>query len=332
MSLTENRSHSENKNHFKKFKIIQSKSNQSIIKERNSREESKLKIGFNHLLKSNKNLTIETLNDKPSKIKTNIIFIRQFNSLRNNNRFYLEKVNNINIPNKKEFNNILTDPQNNPTISLFNSNFKPIEFSNKNLLRNKGIFLENKILKINNKYKDFDNSSNNIIKKVFNEKIPIKINNNKYKNIKIPKEKLTSTQSNFYYNKPQILSGYKEFLTKYKVSNLPTLVNSISNTNVNQTENNLDDEKIKYNKISETFLKIKCLLSLDCEPGNERKYIKNFFLRFGYNNNEISEDKITNFLNFLNVEPFQINPSKSLKENIILAMNNKIEENESCDY
>ena len=328
MSLTENRSHSENKNHFKKFKIIQSKSNQSIIKERNSREESKIKIGFNHLLKPNKNLTIETLNDKPSKIKTNIIFIRQFNSLRNNNRFYLEKVNNINIPNKKEFNNILTDPQNNPTISLFNSNFKPIEFSNKNLLRNKGIFLENKILKINNKYKDFDNSSNNIIKKVFNEKIPIKINNNKYKNIKIPKEKLTSTQSNFYYNKPQILSGYKEFLTKYKVSNLPTLVNSISNTNVNQTENNLDDEKIKYNKISETFLKIKCLLSLDCEPGNERKYIKNFFLRFGYNNNEISEDKITNFLNFLNVEPFQINPSKSLKENIILAMNNKIEENE----
>lgn len=328
MSLTENRSHSENKNHFKKFKIIQSKSNQSIIKERNSREESKIKIGFNHLLKPNKNLTIETLNDKPSKIKTNIIFIRQFNSLRNNNRFYLEKVNNINIPNKKEFNNILTDPQNNPTISLFNSNFKPIEFSNKNLLRNKGIFLENKILKINNKHKDFDNSSNNIIKKVFNEKIPIKINNNKYKNIKIPKEKLTSTQSNFYYNKPQILSGYKEFLTKYKVSNLPTLVNSISNTNVNQTENNLDDEKIKYNKISETFLKIKCLLSLDCEPGNERKYIKNFFLRFGYNNNEISEDKITNFLNFLNIEPFQINPSKSLKENIILAMNNKIEENE----
>ena len=328
MSLTENRSHSENKNHFKKFKIIQSKSNQSIIKERNSREESKIKIGFNHLLKPNKNLTIEALNDKPSKIKTNIIFIRQFNSLRNNNRFYLEKVNNINIPNKKEFNNILTDPQNNPTISLFNSNFKPIEFSNKNLLRNKGIFLENKILKINNKHKDFDNSSNNKIKKVFNEKIPIKINNNKYKNIKIPKEKLTSTQSNFYYNKPQILSGYKEFLTKYKVSNLPTLVNSISNTNVNQTENNLDDEKIKYNKISETFLKIKCLLSLDCEPGNERKYIKNFFLRFGYNNNEISEDKITNFLNFLNIEPFQINPSKSLKENIILAMNNKIEENE----
>ena len=328
MSLTENRSHSENKNRFKKFKIIQSKSNQSIIKERNSREESKIKIGFNHLLKPNKNLTIETLNDKPSKIKTNIIFIRQFNSLRNNNRFYLEKVNNINIPNKKEFNNILTDPQNNPTISLFNSNFKPIEFSNKNLLRNKGIFLENKILKINNKHKDFDNSSNNIIKKVFNEKIPIKINNNKYKNIKIPKEKLTSTQSNFYYNKPQILSGYKEFLTKYKVSNLPTLVNSISNTNVNQTENNLDDEKIKYNKISETFLKIKCLLSLDCEPGNERKYIKNFFLRFGYNNTEISEDKITNFLNFLNIEPFQINPSKSLKENIILAMNNKIEENE----
>ena len=328
MSLTENRSHSENKNHFKKFKIIQSKSNQSIIKERNSREESKIKIGFNHLLKPNKNLTIEALNDKPSKIKTNIIFIRQFNSLRNNNRFYLEKVNNLNIPNKKEFNNILTDPQNNPTISLFNSNFKPIEFSNKNLLRNKGIFLENKILKINNKHKDFDNSSNNKIKKVFNEKIPIKINNNKYKNIKIPKEKLTSTQSNFYYNKPQILSGYKEFLTKYKVSNLPTLVNSISNTNVNQTENNLDDEKIKYNKISETFLKIKCLLSLDCEPGNERKYIKNFFLRFGYNNNEISEDKITNFLNFLNIEPFQINPSKSLKENIILAMNNKIEENE----
>jgi hypothetical protein len=328
MSLTENRSHSENKNHFKKFKIIQSKSNQSIIKERNSREESKIKIGFNHLLKPNKNLTIEALNDKPSKIKTNIIFIRQFNSLRNNNRFYLEKVNNLNIPNKKEFNNILTDPQNNPTISLFNSNFKPIEFSNKNLLRNKGIFLENKILKINNKHKDFDNTSNNKIKKVFNEKIPIKINNNKYKNIKIPKEKLTSTQSNFYYNKPQILSGYKEFLTKYKVSNLPTLVNSISNTNVNQTENNLDDEKIKYNKISETFLKIKCLLSLDCEPGNERKYIKNFFLRFGYNNNEISEDKITNFLNFLNIEPFQINPSKSLKENIILAMNNKIEENE----
>ena len=328
MSLTENRSHSENKNHFKKFKIIQSKSNQSIIKERNSREESKIKIGFNHLLKPNKNLTIEALNDKPSKIKTNIIFIRQFNSLRNNNRFYLEKVNNLNIPNKKEFNNILTDPQNNPTISLFNSNFKPIEFSNKNLLRNKGIFLENKILKINNKHKDFDNTSNNKIKKVFNEKIPIKINNNKYKNIKKKKEKLTSTQSNFYYNKPQILSGYKEFLTKYKVSNLPTLVNSISNTNVNQTENNLDDEKIKYNKISETFLKIKCLLSLDCEPGNERKYIKNFFLRFGYNNNEISEDKITNFLNFLNIEPFQINPSKSLKENIILAMNNKIEENE----
>ena len=101
---------------------------------------------------------------------------------------------------------------------------------------------------------------------------------------------------------------------------------SCSSVSENTIEN--DSEKQKYDKLSETFLKIKCLLSLDCKAGNEREYIKNFFIRFGYNDKEITEDRITNFLNFLNIEPFQLNPSKSLNENILFAMNNKISEND----
>ena len=76
----------------------------------------------------------------------------------------------------------------------------------------------------------------------------------------------------------------------------------------------IQTEKEKYEKLSETFIKIKCLLNLDCEPGNEREYIKNFFIKFGYNNNDITEDKISNFLNFINEEPFPIDPKKTLKE------------------
>ena len=53
--------------------------------------------------------------------------------------------------------------------------------------------------------------------------------------------------------------------------------NKNDNKNKKSKKDIIQTEKEKYQKLSETFIKIKCLLNLDCEPGNEREYIKNYF-------------------------------------------------------
>ena len=343
MSQIDNRSNSDNKNYMKKIKIISSKSIKNYIignsiKNINSDTQSKFKIGFKNLLNSNiKPLNIDNSNEKTSRLNTNILFSRQFKILRtkNNTENNIKNINNnnIKIPISKDYKNLLTETETNPIISLFNSKkYNEINFLNKYNLKNKEFIKENKLLKIK-QFKDYSIKSNDLsndnfikIRKTFYEKSPIKIDENIYKKINSKTDIISSTHSNFYSNKPNILNGYKEFLSKIKLSNLPTLVRSCSSVSENTIEN--DSEKQKYDKLSETFLKIKCLLSLDCKAGNEREYIKNFFIRFGYKDKEVTEDKITNFLNFLNIEPFQLNPSKSLNENILFAMNNKISEND----
>ena len=343
MSQIENRSHSDNKLHIKKIEIISSNSNKNykignLNKNTNTDNESKFKIRFKNLFNSNiKPLNIENSNVKSSRIKTNIIFSRQIKYLRTKNNT-INNINNINnnkikIPISKDYKNLLTEPQNNPTMSLFNSKqYNVMNLINKNNIKNKEVINENKKLKLK-QFKDYsikndDLSNDNFIKikKKFYDNSPIKINENTYKKVNSKKDIISSTHSKFYSNKPNILNGYKEFLSKIKLSNLPTLVRSNSSLSEKKIEN--DSEKQKYDKLSETFLKIKCLLSLDCKSGNEREYIKNFFIRFGYKDKEVTEDKITNFLNFLNIEPFQLNPSKTLNENILFAMNNKITEND----
>ena len=191
MSQIEKRSNSDNKHHIKKIEIISSKSNKNykignLIKNINNDNESNFKIRFKNLFNSNiKPLNIENSNVKSSRIKTNILFSRQFKYLRTKNNT-INNINNINnnkikIPISKDYKNLLTEPQNNPTMSLFNSKqYNVMNLINKNNIKNKEVINENKKLKLK-QFKDYsikndDLSNDNFIKikKNFMRKVQLK--------------------------------------------------------------------------------------------------------------------------------------------------------------
>ena len=290
---------------------------------------SKLKIGFNHNLKKEiKTLKTSSCLEKTTetpfqnKINTN----RHFDFLRNKFQSINNKMNNY-IENK---NDIISNDENNRV--TLNKTFK----INPNLKNKKTLFVNSKqtrneknenINKIEGNNTDKVIMSNNI----YNKKLHFKLTDTFFEKFYNQKDKIYNKQRNYSVenNEKNKSNGFYNFLSRAKLSNLPIVITNNSNLNINKNTNTNSNshlsEKEKYEKLTETFLKIKCLLSLDCEPGKEREYIKNFFKRFGYN--ITSENNITNFLNFLNIEPFPLDPTKSLKENILLAMN--YQENES---
>ena len=287
---------------------------------------SKLKIGFNHNLKKEiKTLKTSSCLEKTTetpfqnKINTN----RHFDFLRNKFQSINNKMNNY-IENK---NDIISNDENNRV--TLNKTFK----INPNLKNKKTLFVNSKQTRNEkneniNKIEENNTEKKIIFNNIFKKKYPFKLSDTFFEKFYNEKENLFNKQRNYSVenNEKNKSNGFYNFLSRAKLSNLPILVTNNSNLNNDKkTILNLT-EKEKYEKLTETFLKLKCLLSLDCEPGKEREYIKNFFKRFGYN--IITENNITNFLNFINIEPFPLDPNKSLKDNILLAMNYEGNEND----
>ena len=311
---------------FKKMKI------DNEINSNNNTESKNKKLRFNNIMKNE----IKILKTESSSLeKTSESFITNKNLSNRDFDFLKEKfknsINTFNIPFKRNVNLFTTEGK--KTININNTfRIQPLNLNSKILFNNTKI-INNNINDNNNDKLNEKSISNYFIKNPFKENSPLKLNEtfkNKFFN---KNESILNKHKKTYSTEKKNLNGYKDFLTRTTISNLPIVITK--NTELKEEKSKKDinqTEKEKYEKLSETFIKIKCLLNLDCEPGNEREYIKNFFIKFGYNNNDITEDKISNFLNFINEEPFPIDPKKTLKENIILAMNYNKNESDNEYY
>ena len=311
---------------FKKMKI------DNEINSNNNTESKNKKLRFNNIMKNE----IKILKTESSSLeKTSESFITNKNLSNRDFDFLKEKfknsINIFNIPFKRNVNLFTTEGK--KTININNTfRIQPLNLNSKILFNNTKI-INNNINDNNNDKLNEKSISNYFIKNPFKENSPLKLNEtfkNKFFN---KNESILNKHKKTYSTEKKNRNGYKDFLTRTTISNLPIVITK--NTDLKEEKSKKDinqTEKEKYEKLSETFIKIKCLLNLDCEPGNEREYIKNFFIKFGYNNNDITEDKISNFLNFINEEPFPIDPKKTLKENIILAMNYNKNESDNEYY
>jgi len=311
---------------FKKMKI------DNEINSNNNTESKNKKLRFNNIMKNE----IKILKTESSSLeKTSESFITNKNLSNRDFDFLKEKfknsINTFNIPFKRNVNLFTTEGK--KTININNTfRIQPLNLNSKILFNNTKI-INNNINDNNNDKLNEKSISNYFIKNPFKENSPLKLNEtfkNKFFN---KNESILNKHKKTYSTEKKNRNGYKDFLTRTTISNLPIVITK--NTDLKEEKSKKDinqTEKEKYEKLSETFIKIKCLLNLDCEPGNEREYIKNFFIKFGYNNNDITEDKISNFLNFINEEPFPIDPKKTLKENIILAMNYNKNESDNEYY
>ena len=311
---------------FKKMKI------DNEINSNNNTESKNKKLRFNNIMKNE----IKILKTESSSLeKTSESFITNKNLSNRDFDFLKEKfknsINIFNIPFKRNVNLFTTEGK--KTININNTfRIQPLNLNSKILFNNTKI-INNNINDNNNDKLNEKSISNYFIKNPFKENSPLKLNEtfkNKFFN---KNESILNKHKKTYSTEKKNRNGYKDFLTRTTISNLPIVITK--NTELKEEKSKKDinqTEKEKYEKLSETFIKIKCLLNLDCEPGNEREYIKNFFIKFGYNNNDITEDKISNFLNFINEEPFPIDPKKTLKENIILAMNYNKNESDNEYY
>ena len=73
----------------------------------------------------------------------------------------------------------------------------------------------------------------------------------------------------------------------------------------------------------EAFIKLKSMIENDKNLGefNERKYIIEFISNKNIDKKYLAEENIENFINFLNQKKMPIDTNKTLKENIIIALN-----------
>ena len=299
--------------------------NQYLFKNLNkihqNRETNTLKIGFNNILRKDlkpltKDFSLEKNSESPFQ---NILSNRHFDFLR-------IKYNNITKNLNGSSNKNILSTEENPKLNFFNTlKIKPLNYEQLKL-KSKKILFNNTYL-TRNENENRNNSNKRIIDSYLisnnsKTKTPFKLSDNFFQNFYNQQQNIINKETHFSVEKDEKnKNGYKNFLERTKISDLPIVFSNPKEEKNKHQINFIQTEKEKYEKISETFLKMKCLLSLDCEPGEEKKYIKNFFTRFGYNNNEITEEKTTNFLKFLNTEPFPIDPNLPLKDNILLAMN-----------
>jgi len=122
------------------------------------------------------------------------------------------------------------------------------------------------------------------------------------------------------------LTGYTNLLNKKKNDGaLPITYPLICSNNINCDS---ISQRNRFQNIMETFVKLKILIENDKQLGknNETDYIIEFILNKQIDKKYIKYEYITNFCNFLNCEKMPIDTNKSLKENIILALNYKAPE------
>ena len=299
--------------------------NQFLVKNLNkihqNREINTLKIGFNNILRKDlKPLTTDFSVEKNSESPfQNILSNRHFDFLR-------IKYNNITKNLNGSSNKNILSTEENPKLNFFNTlKIKPLNYEQLKLKSKKILFNNTYLTRNENENRNISNKriiDSYLVSNNSKTKTPFKLSDTFFQNFYNQQQNIINKERHFSVEKDEKnKNGYKNFLERTKISDLPIVLSNPKEEKNKHQINFIQTEKEKYEKISETFLKMKCLLSLDCEPGEEKKYIKNFFTRFGYNNNEITEEKTTNFLKFLNTEPFPVDPNLPLKDNILLAMN-----------
>ena len=133
------------------------------------------------------------------------------------------------------------------------------------------------------------------------------------------------SNKNNYFNKTKSFS----FLNKREINGIPLIFPKILISTIDYTSKG---EVSRYQYLLNNFLRIKAIIENDkiFEKNNEYDYIKEFL---EYNNIEkkyINSNNIMNFSRFLSLRDLPIDMNKSLKENIILALNYN-EENEKKD-
>ncbi len=144
-----------------------------------------------------------------------------------------------------------------------------------------------------------------------------------YKELTLKKNELLSQLSNnndiIYQNKNKInkdeLIGYDGKLIKSKIDNIPI---TFPTSYIHNKKYISISERERYEKINDTFLKLKHLSSLDNNDKFLSQYIRDFSKKYGFT--ILSNEQVINFTKFLQKEPFPIDVNKSMKDNVSLAL------------
>jgi len=117
------------------------------------------------------------------------------------------------------------------------------------------------------------------------------------------------------------LSGYSKLLSKKGKDGIPIIFPIIYSSSFGKFNSN--SQSSRYQTIMDNFMKLKTLIDNEKSFGknNEFDYIKEFLINKKIDKQYINSNNITNFSNFLNYENLPIDLDKSLKENILLALN-----------
>ena len=123
--------------------------------------------------------------------------------------------------------------------------------------------------------------------------------------------------------KNQDLNGFSALMSKKKNDGIIPITYPLICSNMLTCDS--ISERTRYENIMEAFTKLKSMIENDRKYGkyNERRYLIEFISNKNIDKNNITEENLDNFINFLNTKKLPIDISKTLKENIIIALNYK---------
>ena len=165
------------------------------------------------------------------------------------------------------------------------------------------------------------NSNKKVVRKVINPSKSF------YKELTMRKNEVVNkyfkdenTQINF--NKKSI-GSYKnknpvEMLQKKKIDHSIPLIFPCCVTY--DSDYNSTSEQARCERITNTFLRLKYLISIDA-PEKENDYLKVFLIQNDFFENEITFTHLLNFSSFLQQKEIKINPTLSMRDNLIAILN-----------
>ena len=172
----------------------------------------------------------------------------------------------------------------------------------------------------------YDNFINNKISEVEKKSYPLfNSNSTSYiiQNLSEDKENGKEKQTNKKYIKNEDLNGYSNLLYKKKDDGVIPITFPLICSNAEDCDS--ISQRKRYEIIMDTFIRLKILIEMDKKLGknNEKDYIIELILNKKLDKKYIQYEYIDNFINFLNCKKLPIDTNKTLKENIILALNYK---------
>ena len=184
----------------------------------------------------------------------------------------------------------------------------------------------------NSLYKELMSKKNeifdNILINMENESTLTEDKNNKFVYpVYLPKNSSEEKKVIKKVTKNENLNGYSKCFSKKKNDGvIPILFPAVYS---NKELCNSISQRNRYENIMENFVKLKSLILNNKKFGNEleENFIKEFCLSKQIPNEKINKKTIKNFSNFLKNKVLPVDTSKSLKENIYLALNFDNEKN-----